>query len=186
MALANAVDFDDLIRPHGGVAAQTCPPSPSTTVTGSVTFWSTSIRTPTTPSTCSCASWPAWIRGKRPSRARLTPAVRARLDYRGGRFRPVHLRVPRCGHPQHSGLRTGLPERQDHHARTELSFDADHSGCGQRGDRKNEGRKPKKLWTALGKGEQIVGYAADNAQQEAGWIATEIARIHTEEDIAYS
>ncbi len=31
----------------------------------------------------------------------------------------------------------------------------------------NEDRKPKKLWTALGKGEQIVGYAADNAQQEA-------------------
>lgn len=50
----------------------------------------------------------------------------------------------------------------------------------------NEGRKPKKLWTALGKGEPIVGYAADNAQQEAAWIAGEIARIHTEYDIAYS
>ena len=50
----------------------------------------------------------------------------------------------------------------------------------------NEGRKPKKLWTALGKGEPIVGYAADNAQQEAQWVATEIARLHAEEDIAYS
>ncbi|KAA8821596.1 ATP-dependent helicase [Bifidobacterium vespertilionis] len=50
----------------------------------------------------------------------------------------------------------------------------------------NEGRKPKKLWTALGKGEPIVGYAADNAQQEAQWIATEIARLHGEEGIAYS
>ncbi|WP_033495592.1 ATP-dependent helicase [Bifidobacterium biavatii] len=50
----------------------------------------------------------------------------------------------------------------------------------------NEGRKPKKLWTALGKGEPIVGYAADNAQQEAAWIAGEIARLHGEENIAYS
>ena len=50
----------------------------------------------------------------------------------------------------------------------------------------NEGRKPKKLWTALGKGEPIVGYAADNAQQEAQWIATEIARLHGEEGIAYA
>lgn len=51
---------------------------------------------------------------------------------------------------------------------------------------KNEGRKPKKLWTALGKGEPIVGYAADNAQQEAAWIATEIARLRSEEGIPCS
>lgn len=35
----------------------------------------------------------------------------------------------------------------------------------------NQGRKPKKLWTALGSGDPIVGYAADNAEQEAAWIA---------------
>lgn len=51
---------------------------------------------------------------------------------------------------------------------------------------KNKGRKPKKLWTALGKGERIVGYAADNAEQEAAWIATEIARLRSEEGIPYS
>ena len=50
---------------------------------------------------------------------------------------------------------------------------------------RNENRKPKKLWTELGEGDKIVGYAADNAQQEAGWIANEIARIHEEEGIAY-
>ena len=50
---------------------------------------------------------------------------------------------------------------------------------------RNENRKPKKLWTAFGEGDKIVGYAADNAQQEAGWIANEIARIHEEEGIAY-
>ncbi|SCC79059.1 DNA helicase-2 / ATP-dependent DNA helicase PcrA [Bifidobacterium commune] len=51
---------------------------------------------------------------------------------------------------------------------------------------KNAGRKPKNLWTALGKGEPIVGYAADNAQQEGGWIANEIANLHTEQGYAYS
>lgn len=51
---------------------------------------------------------------------------------------------------------------------------------------KNENRKPKKLWTALGKGDPIIGYAADNAQQEAGYIASEITRLHTEEGITYS
>ena len=50
---------------------------------------------------------------------------------------------------------------------------------------KNENRKPKKLWTAFGAGDKIVGYAADNAQQEAGWIANEISRIHSEESVAY-
>lgn len=50
----------------------------------------------------------------------------------------------------------------------------------------NEGRKPKKLWTAVGKGEPIVGYAADNAQQEAVWVASEIARLHAEDGVAYS
>jgi DNA helicase-2/ATP-dependent DNA helicase PcrA len=50
----------------------------------------------------------------------------------------------------------------------------------------NEGRKPKKLWTAMGKGEPIVGYAADNAQQEAQWVAGEIARLNAEEGLDYS
>ncbi|MDO5685383.1 MAG: exodeoxyribonuclease V subunit gamma [Bifidobacterium sp.] len=50
----------------------------------------------------------------------------------------------------------------------------------------NEGRKPKKLWTAAGKGEPITGYAADNAQQEALWIATEIARLVAEDGYKYS
>ncbi|MBM6699258.1 exodeoxyribonuclease V subunit gamma [Bifidobacterium pullorum subsp. saeculare] len=50
----------------------------------------------------------------------------------------------------------------------------------------NEGRKPKRLWTAMGKGEPIVGYAADNAQQEAGWIANEIARLRADEGIRYA
>ena len=35
----------------------------------------------------------------------------------------------------------------------------------------NQGRKPKKLWTRIGQQGPIVGYAADNAEQEAAWIA---------------
>ncbi|MEE1296396.1 MAG: 3'-5' exonuclease [Bifidobacterium sp.] len=50
----------------------------------------------------------------------------------------------------------------------------------------NEGRKPKKLWTAAGKGVAITGYAADTAQLEAHWIAHEIARLHAEEGVRYS
>ncbi|MDF7665163.1 UvrD-helicase domain-containing protein [Bifidobacterium sp. ESL0745] len=51
---------------------------------------------------------------------------------------------------------------------------------------KNTGRKPKKLWTSLGKGEPIVGYAADNAQQEGAWIANEIANLKSENGYRYA
>ncbi|WP_257639532.1 ATP-dependent helicase [Alloscardovia macacae] len=44
----------------------------------------------------------------------------------------------------------------------------------------NQNRTPKKLWTALGEGDKIIGYAADNTQQEAQWIAQEIARLEGE------
>lgn len=45
----------------------------------------------------------------------------------------------------------------------------------------NTNRKPKKLWTSLGKGSPIVGYVADNAQGEAMWVAQEIARLVSED-----
>ncbi|KFI69349.1 ATP-dependent helicase [Bifidobacterium magnum] len=50
----------------------------------------------------------------------------------------------------------------------------------------NTGRKPKKLWTAAGKGAAITGYAADNAQLEANWIAEEMLRLHVQEGVPYS
>lgn len=49
----------------------------------------------------------------------------------------------------------------------------------------NPDRKPKKLWTATGAGEPITGYVADTAQQEAQWIANEIANLHSDYGIAY-
>lgn len=51
---------------------------------------------------------------------------------------------------------------------------------------KNEGRKPKKLWTALGQGSPITAFAADNAQQEASWITNEISRLAGEEQVHYA
>ena len=45
----------------------------------------------------------------------------------------------------------------------------------------NTNRKPKKLWTSLGKGSPIVGYVADNSQGEAMWVAQEIARLASED-----
>ncbi len=50
----------------------------------------------------------------------------------------------------------------------------------------NANRKPKKLWTSLGKGSPIIGYVADNAQGEASWVAQEIARLRGEDGINYS
>lgn len=50
----------------------------------------------------------------------------------------------------------------------------------------NQERKPKKLWTALGKGDPIIGYGAQNSSQEGLWIAEEISRLKTKENIPYS
>jgi len=41
----------------------------------------------------------------------------------------------------------------------------------------NEGRRDKRLWTALGDGEKLVGYVADNEQDEARFIAQEIDNL---------
>jgi len=48
----------------------------------------------------------------------------------------------------------------------------------------NSSRRPKNLWTDSGAGEQIVGYAADNEQDEAEFIAQEIARLGAAHGVA--
>lgn len=52
----------------------------------------------------------------------------------------------------------------------------------------NEHRREKKLWTALGQGEQIAAYVADNEHDEARFIASEIDSLESQgvayEDIA--
>jgi len=45
---------------------------------------------------------------------------------------------------------------------------------------KNEGRRPKKLWSDVGAGELITGYVADNEHDEATYVAGEIARLARE------
>ncbi|HKT00962.1 MAG TPA: DNA helicase PcrA [Rugosimonospora sp.] len=42
---------------------------------------------------------------------------------------------------------------------------------------RNSERKPKRLWSDQGAGEQIVGYVADTEHAEADWIAREIDRL---------
>src|SRR5215468_5216036 len=42
---------------------------------------------------------------------------------------------------------------------------------------RNTERKPKRLWSEQGAGEQIVGYVADTANAEADWVGREIDRL---------
>ncbi|AKK08182.1 DNA helicase PcrA [Corynebacterium testudinoris] len=42
---------------------------------------------------------------------------------------------------------------------------------------RNDGRREKKLWTALGNGQEIIGYVADNEHDEARFVAGEIDAI---------
>ena len=50
----------------------------------------------------------------------------------------------------------------------------------------NPDRRPKKLWTAAGPGSKIIGYAADDERQEAAWISREAARLAQEDGTPYS
>ncbi|WP_343074827.1 DNA helicase PcrA [Phytoactinopolyspora alkaliphila] len=45
---------------------------------------------------------------------------------------------------------------------------------------RNEGRKPKRLWSESGDGEKIVGYVADDEHSEAQFVAEEIDRLSDE------
>jgi DNA helicase II / ATP-dependent DNA helicase PcrA len=42
---------------------------------------------------------------------------------------------------------------------------------------RNENRKPKKLWSDAGDGEQLIGYVADTEHDEAQFVAAEIRRL---------
>ncbi len=48
---------------------------------------------------------------------------------------------------------------------------------------RNPSRKPKRLWSDQGAGEQIVGYVADTEHSEADWVAREIDRLHDRESV---
>ena len=48
---------------------------------------------------------------------------------------------------------------------------------------RNPARKPKRLWSDQGAGEQIIGYVADTEHAEADWVAREINRLHGREDV---
>jgi DNA helicase-2/ATP-dependent DNA helicase PcrA len=48
---------------------------------------------------------------------------------------------------------------------------------------RNSSRKPKRLWSDQGAGEQIVGYVADTEHAEADWVAREIDRLCDNENV---
>ncbi|WP_328465146.1 DNA helicase PcrA [Actinoplanes sp. NBC_00393] len=48
---------------------------------------------------------------------------------------------------------------------------------------RNLSRKPKRLWSDQGAGEQIVGYVADTEHAEADWVAREIDRLTDNHDV---
>ncbi|NUP79834.1 MAG: DNA helicase PcrA [Nonomuraea sp.] len=48
---------------------------------------------------------------------------------------------------------------------------------------RNEGRKPKNLWSDQGDGPKIVGYVADNEHDEAMFVAQEVDRLSDEEGV---
>jgi DNA helicase-2/ATP-dependent DNA helicase PcrA len=48
---------------------------------------------------------------------------------------------------------------------------------------RNPSRKPKRLWSDQGAGEQIVGYVADTEHAEADWVAREIDRLGDKESV---
>jgi DNA helicase-2/ATP-dependent DNA helicase PcrA len=48
---------------------------------------------------------------------------------------------------------------------------------------RNPSRKPKRLWSDEGAGEQIVGYVADTEHAEADWVAREIDRLGDRHEI---
>ena len=48
---------------------------------------------------------------------------------------------------------------------------------------RNEGRTPKELWTAAGRGERIVRYRADDEDDEARWITRRLARFYDRREV---
>jgi DNA helicase-2/ATP-dependent DNA helicase PcrA len=51
---------------------------------------------------------------------------------------------------------------------------------------RNPNRRDKRLWTALGDGDQIVGYVGDNDHDEAAFVAGEIDRLMDDGEVRYS
>ncbi|MBD8506081.1 DNA helicase PcrA [Hoyosella sp. G463] len=51
---------------------------------------------------------------------------------------------------------------------------------------RNEGRRPKNLWTDAGSGEPIVGYVADNEHDEATFVVSEIDHLTESGEVNYS
>ena len=104
---------------------------------------------------------------------------------RRGRRRPEHLLLAGRGHPQHPGIRAGLPRRAHHSPGAELPLDANHPAGGVGGGvAHNVRRKGKNLWTDRMGGAKIGYYEAPDGENEALFAADYIAKYlrQTEND----
>jgi hypothetical protein len=117
--------------------------------------------------------------GPERDRAAAGPGPRQRL--RGGRLRPVRLQVARGRHPQHLGVRAGLPQRHHHRAGAELPLDPDHPQRGQRGHRQQPGPAAQGALHVGDAGDPILRYRAEDERDEASWVSGEILRLRAAE-----
>ena len=112
---------------------------------------------------------------QRPVSAGATARGRKAQPVRGGRRRPIDIRLARRGHTQYTGLRKGLSGRGRDKAGTELPFHQQHTRRSQSGNRAQRGaRKEKALWTSEGAGEPVRLYEAQDERDEAYFLAQQI------------
>ena len=154
--------------------------SPPGTGSGSVTSSSTSTRTPTTRNTSSSArssGRPGSSASKAQPPASLTvvgDADQSIYAFRGANIRNI-LEFEK-DYPDAHVIRL-----EQNYRSTQTILNAANAVIAN-----NTERRPKNLWTDAGEGELIVGYAADSEQDEAMFIADEIARLMKEDGTAPS
>jgi ATP-dependent DNA helicase Rep len=94
--------------------------------------------------------------------------------HRGGRRRPVHLRLARRHAGQPEAPAAGLPAPQGGEAGAELPLHQRHPARGQQRDRPNPKLFPKTLFSELGEGEpvRVVDATTRSTRPSARWRAS--------------
>ena len=181
------MDFDDLIMVTVNLFQAFPEVVARPTGAGSATCSSMSTRTPTTPSTCSSASWS-------PAAARSSPG-------RSSRRRPTPPPTPEPGPSElcvvgdadqsiyafrGATIRNIVEFEQDYPEATVILLEQNYRStqnilaAANAVVSRNPGRKPKNLWSDAGDGPPITGYVADNEHDEAAFVAEEVDRLSDE------
>ena len=106
----------------------------------------------------------------RPVRHHGASGRQAPEHHGGGRRRPVHLQLARRRHPQHPGVRAGLPERAHGEAGTELPQRGQRAGRGQRRHREQPAPQAEEAVHQRGRRreDQACTWPPTNATRAAG------------------